>query len=162
MSQSGACGADRRAGLAGSLLAVYLAKLGYRVVVCERRGDPRSAGYIGGRSINLALSVRGITGLRGAGLEERVLETVIPMRGRMVHPPSVGAEPVFQAYSANPQEAINSVSRSGLNLTLLEAAGERAEVELRFDMRCDHVDLDAGIAEFFDTKAGRVSGSLLI
>lgn len=144
------------AGLAGSLLAVYLAKLGYRVVVCERRGDPRSAGYIGGRSINLALSVRGITGLRGAGLEERVLERVIPMRGRMVHPPSVGAEPVFQAYSANPQEAINSVSRSGLNLTLLEAAGERAEVELRFDSRCDHVDLDAGIAEFFDTKAGRV------
>ena len=75
------------AGLAGSLMACYLARAGYRVTMHERRADPRAQGYAGGRSINLALSIRGITGLAGAGLAEMVMNTeAIPMRGRMIHP----------------------------------------------------------------------------
>ena len=61
------------AGLAGSLLACSLGRLGFRVTLAERRPDPRASGFIGGRSINLALSCRGITALEREGLAVRVL-----------------------------------------------------------------------------------------
>ena len=51
------------AGLAGSLLAILLAKRGFKVTVYERRADPRIGTMNGGRSINLALAARGIRGL---------------------------------------------------------------------------------------------------
>ena len=122
------------AGLGGSLMALYLAEMGCRVTLVERRPDPREKGFIGGRSINLALSTRGITALKRAGLDKRVLADAIPMRGRMMH--SELSDLTFQPYSANPDEAINSVSRGGLNLTLLREAGERENVTLRFGMKC--------------------------
>ncbi len=134
------------AGLAGSLLAVLLAKQGFRVALYERRPDPRAAGYVGGRSINLALSARGIAALARAGLVARVMSSdALPMRGRMIHPPSptgpAGTSPLaFQPYSANPADAINSVSRGGLNLTLLHAAAEMPLVEMQFNQCCIDVD----------------------
>src|SRR5690349_110525 len=73
------------AGLAGSLLALFLARRGREVQVFERRSDPRRVGYQGGRSINLALAERGMDGLRRAGLERAILEQAVMMRGRMVH-----------------------------------------------------------------------------
>lgn len=129
-----------------------------RVLVAERRSDPRRAGFIGGRSINLALSVRGVTALARAGLAERVLADAIAMPGRMLHPPAPDAasvQTVFQPYSVNPAEAIQSVSRAGLNLTLLEAAGAEPNVELCFGLRCVDIDLDAPAAEFEDAGGGR-------
>ena len=84
--------ADRRrhitivgAGLAGALLATLLAQRGWQVDVFERRGDPRVAGYAGGRSINLALAERGLHALRSAGADDAVLDKAVMMRGRMVH-----------------------------------------------------------------------------
>ena len=47
-------------GLAGGLLAAYLGRRGYDVDPYERRTDPRAGNFVGGRSINLALSTRGI------------------------------------------------------------------------------------------------------
>lgn len=133
------------AGLAGCLLAVYLARRDMRVRVIERRPDPRAAGYAGGRSINLALSARGLWGLAGVGLDARVMaHDAIPMPGRMLHDPS--GRTAFQPYSANPADAINSVSRAGLNLALLHAAAAEPNVELLFDHPCDDVDLDAPAA----------------
>jgi len=136
------------AGLGGSLMALYLADMGCRVTLVERRADPRERGFIGGRSINLALSTRGITALERAGLAKKVLEDAIPMRGRMMH--SELSELTFQPYSANPEDAINSVSRGGLNLTLLREAGERENLRARFAMRCLGVDLDETVARFRD------------
>jgi kynurenine 3-monooxygenase len=145
------------AGLVGSLAAVYFARRGWRVSVYERRPDPRAKGYIGGRSINLALSVRGLWGLAGVDLDRTVLERdAIPMPGRMIHPaPSANAAAaqsgtIFQPYSKNPADAINSVSRGGLNLTLLHAAAAAPGVELVFDRRCLDVDLDRCRASFVD------------
>ncbi len=134
------------AGLAGSLLACRLAALGYRVSIYERRPDPRRAGHAGGRSINLALSVRGIDALTRAGLADRVLKDAIPMRGRMVHP--VRGELAFQPYSKDQREAIHSVSRGGLNLALLHAAAEHSNVTLQFDCRCVDIDPDTPCATF--------------
>ena len=134
------------AGLAGSLLACSMARLGFRVTVAERRADPRRAGVLGGRSINLALSCRGITALRREGLDGQVLADAIAMRGRMLHDPS--GTLTFQPYSANTADAINSVSRSKLNLAMLDAAAAFQNVRFRFDLRCVDVDSDAAAAEF--------------
>ncbi len=129
------------AGLAGSLLACMLGKRGYRVNVYERRSDPREKGFIGGRSINLALSTRGIHALDRAGLKDAVLRDAIPMPGRMMH--AVDGTLTFQPYSKNPADAINSVSRDRLNLTLLDAADAFNTVSLHFGQRCVDINLDA-------------------
>jgi kynurenine 3-monooxygenase len=150
------------AGLAGSLLACSLGRLGFRVTLCERRADPREKGVVGGRSINLALSCRGITALEREGLAERVLADAIAMPGRMMHARS--GDLAFQPYSKDSGDAINSVSRSRLNLTMLDAAAARDNVELRFGLRCVDVAFaeagagagagDAPVAVFVDEATG--------
>jgi len=150
------------AGLGGALLACFLGQRGYRVSVYERRSDPRARGFIGGRSINLALSTRGIDALERVGLAETVLADAVPMRGRMMH--SMRGELAAQPYSKNPDEAINSVSRGGLNLALLVAAGELPGVSLHFDHRVCDVDLDRN-AVVVETGAGEtltVPGDLIV
>ncbi len=141
-------------GLAGALLATMLGKEGHRVTVYERRPDPRTHGFVGGRSINLAISARGVRGLAAVGLAEKVLGNAIPMFGRMMH--SVSGELTFQYYSSNHREAINSVSRSALNITLLDAAEQNASVNVRFGKRCVDVNLDAEqpVATFIDEETG--------
>jgi kynurenine 3-monooxygenase len=150
------------AGLGGSLLAIYLARAGHKVLIVERRGDPRAKNYIGGRSINLAISARGIHALERAGLDGELLEQGIRMPGRMIHPVSGNA--VFQAYSSDPNRAINSVSRSRLNLLLLNAACRERNVEARFDRRCADVDLTAPAATFVDDQGNseRIDADLVI
>ena len=73
------------AGLVGALTATLLAQRGFAVCVFERRPDPRIHGFLGGRSINLALAERGWHGLRVAGLRDRIGKLAVMMRGRMVH-----------------------------------------------------------------------------
>lgn len=143
------------AGLVGSLLAVYLARQGHKVHVFERRGDPRAAGYAGGRSINLALSARGLWGMAGVGLEQEILKHAIPMRGRIMHAPTATGDLVFQPYSKNPEEGINSISRGGLNLALLHAAGREPNVSFSFHHRCLDMDLSKPEAVFVDETPGR-------
>lgn len=145
-------------GLAGSLLARLLAQAGWRVTVTERRGDPRESGYQGGRSINLALSARGRWGLAAAGLEERTLaQDAIAMRGRMMH--SKNSELTFQPYSADLADAIFSVSRGGLNLSLLHAAAEDSKfgggVEFIFNAACTDINLDERLAYFKSSSNAR-------
>lgn len=145
-------------GLAGALLCCALARLGYRVSAYERRPDPRAKGYVGGRSINLALSVRGIEALKRLGLDAEVMREAIAMPGRMMH--ARDGTLTFQAYSKNPSDAINSVSRGGLNLALIHAAAAHPNVSLHFNHRCLDVDLDTPAAIFEDEStplAGRAS-----
>jgi kynurenine 3-monooxygenase len=140
------------AGLAGSLLAVYLARAGWTVEVVERRADPRARRFAAGRSINLAISARGIKALRRAGLEEAVMKDAIRMGGRMVHPVEGAAG--YQPYSADPTRAINSVSRSALNLALLDAAAAEPNVSVSFDERCAGVDFAKGEVTFANDATG--------
>src|SRR4051794_27186160 len=98
------------AGLTGPLLAIYLAKRGYTVDVFERRGDMRASDVERGRSINLALSTRGIHALEATGIADEVLADAIPMYGRMIH--SIDGTTSLQPYGAE-GKAINSVSRAG-------------------------------------------------
>ena len=72
------------AGLAGCLLATLLARRGIGVTLFERREDPRTTGPERGRSINLAISARGLEALGQVGLREQALSRALPMHGRMV------------------------------------------------------------------------------
>lgn len=126
------------AGLVGSLIAIYLKKRGYTVTVFERRNDMRKKGAEGGRSINLALSNRGIRALEEVGLADELRKVAIPMHGRMMHDKQ-GNLSSF-AYGKEGQ-FINSVSRSGLNVVLMNEA-ERLGVEFRFEQRITKVDLE--------------------
>lgn len=134
-------------GLSGSLLAICLAKRGAQVELFERRGDIRKGQADAGRSINLALSTRGIEALKRVGLAEQVLNDAIPMNGRMMH--SVDGQLTYQAYGKEGQY-INSVSRSLLNIKLLELADEFDNVKILFKQKCVDVDLNKNTAVLED------------
>jgi kynurenine 3-monooxygenase len=121
------------AGLAGCLLACFLARRGHRVTLYERREDPRLVGAERGRSINLALSERGLDALRRVGLEGAVMKTALPMPGRMMH--AANGELSFQPYSADRRRAINSISRGDLNATLLDTCTAMPGVTVHFGYR---------------------------
>src|SRR5438270_11958366 len=91
-------------GLAGGLLAAYLGRRGYDVDLYERRADPREGNIVGGRSINLAVSTRGIHALEQLGIADEVLRHAIPMRGRMIHPAKPGRAPIFGPYDVDPKK----------------------------------------------------------
>jgi kynurenine 3-monooxygenase len=129
------------AGLVGALLATLLAQRGFQVTAYERRPDPRRFGFLGGRSINLALAERGWHGLRVAGMQERLRTIAVMMRGRMVH--DLDGNTNLQRYGRDDSEVIWSVSRGALNMALLDAA-EAAGVDLHFDRGLGAVDWENG------------------
>jgi kynurenine 3-monooxygenase len=136
------------AGLTGSLLSIFLARRGFTVEVYERRADMRVANISAGKSINLALSVRGIHALKQVGLDEEILKHAIPMVGRMVH--LENGETSLQPYGKNENEYINSVSRKDLNVVLMNAAEKFPNVSFHFNMRCTGMNLQTGEATFFN------------
>jgi kynurenine 3-monooxygenase len=143
------------AGLAGSLLAILLARRGFQVTVYERRLDPRHYVADSGRSINLALAARGIRGLELAGVLDDVMRFAIPMRGRMVHEHDGAA--ALQMYGVRPEEVIYSVGRAELNRMLVKAAAAYPTVELRFRQHClGLVSNGRNTLEMRDEGTGRI------
>lgn len=134
------------AGLVGSLLSIYLSKQGYQVKIFERRSDMRKQKMSAGRSINLALSDRGIKALNEVGLMEAIREIAIPMHGRQLH--HIDGTEGYQAYGKEGQ-FINSVSRGQLNCTLMDLA-EKHDVDIFFNQRCDHIDWNKNEIQFTD------------
>ena len=126
------------AGLVGSLLSIYLAQRGYRVSVFERRSDMRKQTVDAGRSINLALSSRGLRALGEVGLTDEIKKAAIPMHGRMMHDRQ--GKLTFQPYGKEGQY-INSISRSNLNIVLMDKA-ESLGVAFYFDHRIGSIDFD--------------------
>ncbi len=141
------------AGLSGSLLAIYLAKHGIGVDVYESRGDMRKTEISAGRSINLALSDRGIAALREVGLDEYMLAEAVPMLGRMVH--AADGSTKFLPYSGREGEYINSVSRSGLNIALINEAEKYKGVRFYFNEKCVDFDCASGEAIFESGKIAK-------
>lgn len=141
------------AGLVGSLWAVFLARRGYQVEVYERRPDMRAKGYMGGRSINLAMSERGWAAVEKAGIRPEIEKVAIPMPGRMMH--AISGDTTYQPYGKEGQ-AIYSVSRGGLNLELLRIAGEFPNVSFHFEHRCADVDLNSEKIMFENMQSGEM------
>lgn len=150
-------------GLAGALLATYLGKAGHRVDLYERRPDPASGNFVGGRSINLAISTRGIAALAGVGLDGAVLRDAIPMRGRMIHGPRGDLH--FQPYDKDPARHINSIGRAALNSVTLAAAQALPNVRVHFNHRCTDADLERPAARLTNVETGaetEAAGDVLI
>ena len=129
------------AGLNGPLLATSLVERGFRVEIYERRPDMRRVSVSAGRSINLALSTRGIHALAGAGLWDVMSQIIIPMKGRMMH--SMTGELTFQPYGKDDAEVIHSISRAALNTALMNAA-EAKGVSIHFQQSCTGFDVKTG------------------
>jgi kynurenine 3-monooxygenase len=142
------------AGLAGPLLAILLARRGFRVTVYERRSDPRASASSSGRSINLALAARGIRALEHAGIMDRVRPLTIPMRGRMVH--ELRGAPALLPYGQRPDEVNYSIGRGALNRLLIEEAVRHPGVTFRFGESCAGL---RGAAGARDTLALREDAS---
>lgn len=119
------------AGLVGSLLSIYLSKRGYNVKIYERRADMRTEKISAGRSINLALSDRGIKALEEVGIMEEIKKIAIPMHGRYIH--NADGSTAYQPYGKEGQY-INSVSRGELNCKLMDLA-EQQGVEISFERK---------------------------
>ncbi len=126
-------------GLAGGLLAAYLGRRRYDVDLYERRADPREGNIVGGRSINLAISTRGIHALEQIGIADEALRHAIPMRGRMIHDKSGALH--FAAYDVDPKKCINSIGRASLNAAVIEAAQRYPNVRVHFNHKCTDLDL---------------------
>lgn len=140
-------------GLAGSLLALMLARRGLKVTVYERREDVRVEKIEEGRSINLALSVRGIHALKQVGLDAEVLAQTIPMRGRFIHP--VSGTTSLIPYGRTPEEVIHSVGRRGLNAQILDALAREPTATVHFHHRCTGYDLRTRTLTIRDESTGR-------
>lgn len=137
------------AGLVGSLLGIYLAKRGYSVSIYERRSDMRKESLSAGRSINLALSDRGLLALKKVGLEDEIKKISIPMHGRYIH--NADGSTAFQPYGKEGQ-FINSVSRATLNIKLMELA-EQEGVKIYFNHKCANINWNKNEINF-DTENG--------
>jgi len=140
------------AGLVGSLLSIYLSKRGYKVSVYERRGDMRKEKLSAGKSINLALSDRGIKALEEVGLMEEIRKICIPMHGRFMH--NADGTTAYQAYGKEGQY-INSVSRGDLNCKLMDLAEEHG-VNILFNEKCNSINWTEKKIEFEKTNSPEI------
>lgn len=139
------------AGLVGSLLGIFLSRRGYRVSLFERRPDMRDHAISAGRSINLALSDRGIKALEEVGIMDSIREIAIPMHGRRIH--NADGSSAFQPYGREGQ-FINSVSRGELNARLMDLAEENG-VDIFFNRRCTNIDWDRNLIHFTSEQEAR-------
>ncbi|KAI1432760.1 FAD/NAD(P)-binding domain-containing protein [Xylaria sp. CBS 124048] len=128
------------AGPVGSLAALYAAERGYQVEIYELRSDlrdPTTTPLNFTKSINLALSERGINAMRHAdrsNILEHVFAATIPMRGRMIH----GKKPDDALYEESQDydvhgRTIFAVDRAGLNKRLLDILDEMPNVKIFFN-----------------------------
>ena len=127
-------------GLVGSLLAIYLRKLGHKITVFDRRPDIRTIEF-SGRSINLAMSNRGWKALRDVGIEEEIKKIAIPLDKRAMH---VNGKPIYYQKYGKEGEAIWSISRGVLNRRMIDLA-EEAGVKFQFNEKVWDIALPEAI-----------------
>jgi kynurenine 3-monooxygenase len=151
------------AGLSGALLGLRMAQRGFKVSMYEKRPDMRRNTMSAGRSINLALSDRGIRALRMVGMGEELLKIAVPMHGRMIH--TLSGELLSAKYSGREGEFINSISRGDLNIALLNQAETYDNLSIQFNANCLNVNLKEASASFENTEDGtefEASGDIVI
>ena len=137
-------------GLTGPLLSTILAKkCNLNINMFEKSADSRLLNNFSGRSINLALSKRGINALKYADVYNTQFESLlIKMYGRTIH--SKDGDITFQAYGNKKEHHINSISRSAINQILINCAEKTGNVKIQFNMMCDKIDLINNQMQFGD------------
>ncbi len=150
------------AGLVGSLLAIYLKKAGHSVHVYDRSPDIRNIQF-SGRSINLALSNRGIKALENIGIDDAIKAIGLPMDKRAIH--NMDQTLNYQKYGKE-GESIYSLSRGVLNRKMIDIAEENG-VTFFFEQKVWDVTLSTATlhigeeerGEWHDKKYDMVFGS---
>ncbi|KAG9286583.1 hypothetical protein G9A89_005351 [Geosiphon pyriformis] len=145
-------------GLVGSLATIYFAKHGWDISLFELRKDlriPENQDSNFHRTINLALSVRGLSALKTAGLnlDTTVLSSAIPMKGRMIH--SVSGKLTSLSYSVF-GKSINSIGRAMLLELLLNTAEKFENVKIYFQHQMRSCNFDAGTLELENKQDGSI------
>jgi kynurenine 3-monooxygenase len=133
------------AGLAGTVMAMFLARRGWNVDIYEMRSDLRTTGIYSGRSINMTLAIRGLTALAKVIDVGRILDLTIPLEGRMVH--EVDGSTQFHPYGINQKEVIYAVTRSALNARLMDIAQTFPNIHIHFNHRCIAIDKKNWVVE---------------
>jgi kynurenine 3-monooxygenase len=132
-------------GPVGALLAISLARHGYKVGLYEGRPDSRQTSIYQGKSINIALSDRGWTSLEKIGISADAKKQAIPMFHRAVH--GVDGELSSLPYGKK-GDAIWSVSRGGINEQLLDIADQETNITTYFDHWLVDLDFESATATF--------------
>jgi len=140
-------------GPVGALLAISLARHGYKVGLYEGRPDSRQTDIYQGRSINIALSDRGWTSLEKIGISDKAREQAIPMYHRAIH--SVEGEQTSLPYGVG-DDAIWSVSRSGINEHLLDVADSEPNITIHFEHRLADIDFETATTTFRRPKGDEI------
>ena len=135
------------AGPTGAMLAILLARRGYRVAVFEKRPDIRKHAAQGGRSINLALMARGVRALDYTGVLANVTARGVPIRRRAIHTPA--GDIVSQPLGRTASEHVWAVDRNALNAALLDRAESFANVRLNFDCQLRDVMVSTNDVRIF-------------
>ena len=148
-------------GLSGPLLATLIAQnSNLKINMFERSLDLRNTNNFSGRSINLALSNRGINALKTAGLfDSNFKSELIPMYGRAIH--DINGKQSIQMYGNKKSHYINSVSRSSMNKILLNAAEKTKKVTINFDMKCSELNLNKNEVIFNENKIFNFEGPII-
>jgi kynurenine 3-monooxygenase len=136
-------------GLVGTLLAIYLKKLGHIVHVYDRSADIRTVEF-SGRSINLVMSNRGWKAMQDVGLEDEIRKIGIPVDKRAIH---LKDGQLNYQYYGKEGEAIFSLSRGVLNRRMIDLA-EDAGVEFFFEHRIWDVNLAEVTLHIGETERG--------
>lgn len=133
-------------GLTGTLCSIFMARRGFDVDVFELRPDLRQVDLPAGRSINMALSHRGIKALKAVNLWEQIKPSLMPMRGRCIHP--LGQDAFIQPYGIGDDDVLYSISRRLLNRLLLDAAEKQPQINIHFQHKCQWYDLKNNLLFF--------------
>ncbi len=150
-------------GPVGSLAALGFAHRGYKVTLFDLRPDPRTTEDTKLRSINLAVSDRGISAMKyvDGNMAKRSLSEIIPMYGRMIH--DLGGHQQSQKYGLH-GEHINSIDRAKLNKSLvneIELFNKNSSNEITFNFKCKFLnmhllkDKDCVQVEYLDKNSKR-------
>jgi kynurenine 3-monooxygenase len=142
------------AGMGGSMMAIYLARRGYKVEIFEGRGDMRCEPTGRGKSINMTLATRGLKSLEAVGLLDKVMSITIPLKGRMVH--EMSNLLTLQPYGKDDHEVIHSITRNELNTVLMNAVESYPNVKLNFHMRCIGIDKNRGRLQFRNEETDEI------
>lgn len=141
-------------GIVGSVLSIFLARRGHKVIVYEKLRDPRESRKFSGRSINLTLCERGFAALDSIGIGEAIRDITVPAYGRVIH--AVDGSLTYQPYGNN-NEAIYSTSRGELNRALSNIARKDFGIEFNFNQKCIGLELSGPVVTFQDVQSGAVS-----
>jgi len=136
-------------GLVGTLLAIYLKKIGHTVHVFDRSPDIRTVEF-SGRSINLVMSNRGWKTLKDIGLDDEIKKIGIPVDKRGIH---LQDGSYTTQYYGKEGEAIYSLSRGILNRRMIDLA-EDAGVEFFFRQNVWDVSLSTATLHIGETERG--------